>query len=59
VFPVRYGQTIRVEQSFKQKTRRRIMSRNVIVIVIYHCHKPQLYRSPRPVTGMALLSLLF
>jgi hypothetical protein len=40
VFPVRYGQTYRVELCFKQKTGRWIMSRIVIVILIYHRHKP-------------------
>jgi hypothetical protein len=43
VIPVRYGQTYktyRVELSFKQKTGRWIMSRIVIVILIYHSHKP-------------------
>jgi hypothetical protein len=40
VFPVRYGQTYRVELSFKYKTGRRIMSRIAIVILIYHRHKP-------------------
>jgi hypothetical protein len=39
VFPVRYGQTYRVELSFKEKTGRWIMSRIVIVILIYHRHK--------------------
>jgi hypothetical protein len=39
VFPVRYGQTYRVELSFEQKTGRWIMSRIVIVILIYHPHK--------------------
>jgi hypothetical protein len=40
VFHVRYGQTYRVELSFKQKTGRWIMSRIVIVILIYHHNKP-------------------
>jgi hypothetical protein len=37
---VRYGQTYRVELSFKQKTGRWIMPRIVIVILIYRRHKP-------------------
>jgi hypothetical protein len=40
MFPVRYGQTYWVELCFKQKTGRRIMSRIMIVILIYHRHKP-------------------
>jgi hypothetical protein len=40
VFPVKYGQTYRVELSFKYTTGRWIMSRIVIVILIYHRHKP-------------------
>jgi hypothetical protein len=40
VFHVRYGQTYRVELSFEQKTGQCIMSRIVIVILIYHRHKP-------------------
>jgi hypothetical protein len=40
VFPVKYGQTYRVELNFKLKTGRWIMSRIVIVILIYHRHKP-------------------
>jgi hypothetical protein len=40
VFPVRYGQTYRVELSFKLKTGRWVMSRIVIIILIYHRHKP-------------------
>jgi hypothetical protein len=39
VFPVRYGQTYRVELSFKEKTGRWIMSRSMIVILIYRRHK--------------------
>jgi hypothetical protein len=39
VFPVRYGQTYRVELSFKSKTGRWIVSRIVIVVLIYHRHK--------------------
>jgi hypothetical protein len=40
VFPVRYGQTYRVELSLKQKAGRWIMSSIVIAILIYHRHKP-------------------
>jgi hypothetical protein len=40
MFPVRYGQTYRVKLSFKQETGRWIMPRIVIVILIYHRHKP-------------------
>jgi hypothetical protein len=40
VFLVRYGQAYKVELSFKQKTGRWTMSRIVIVILIYHGHKP-------------------
>jgi hypothetical protein len=40
VFPVRYGQTYRVELSFKQKTGRWVMSRIVILLLIYRRHKP-------------------
>jgi hypothetical protein len=39
VFPVKYGQTYRVEQSFNLKTGRWIMSRIVIGILTYHRHK--------------------
>jgi hypothetical protein len=39
VVPVRYGQTYSVQFSFKYKTRRWIMSRIVIVILIYRFHK--------------------
>jgi hypothetical protein len=39
-FPVRYGQTYRVELSFKLKPGQWIMFRIVIVILIYHRHKP-------------------
>jgi hypothetical protein len=37
---MRYGQTYRVGLSFKQKTWLWIVSRIVIVILIYHRHKP-------------------
>jgi hypothetical protein len=40
VFPVRYGQTYRLWLSFKQKTGQWIMSRIVIVILIFQRHKP-------------------
>jgi hypothetical protein len=40
VLPVRYRQTYTVELSFKQKTGRWIMSRIVIVTLIYPRHKP-------------------
>jgi hypothetical protein len=40
MFPVRNGQTYTVELNFKQKTGRWIMSRIVIVILIYRRHKP-------------------
>jgi hypothetical protein len=46
VFPVRYGQTYRVELSFKLKTGKGIMSRTVVVILKYHRHKhmePEVY----------------
>jgi hypothetical protein len=42
VFPVRYGQTFRVEMSFRQKTRRWIMPKIVIVILMSSL---QTYRS--------------
>jgi hypothetical protein len=41
VFPVKYGLIYRVELSFKYKTGRWIMSRNVIVTLIYRLHKPK------------------
>jgi hypothetical protein len=37
--PVRYGQTYRIELSFKQETGPCVMCRIVIVILIYHRHK--------------------
>jgi hypothetical protein len=40
VFSVRYRQTYIVELSFKSKTGRWIVSRIVIVILIYRRHKP-------------------
>jgi hypothetical protein len=42
VFPVKYGQVYSAELSFKQKTGRWIMSRIVIVMLIYeyNFHKP-------------------
>jgi hypothetical protein len=40
VFPVRYGQTYKVESSLKKKTGRWIMSRIERVILIYSRHKP-------------------
>jgi hypothetical protein len=40
VFPVRYGQTYGVELSFKYTIGQWILSRNVIVIIMYHRHKP-------------------
>jgi hypothetical protein len=40
VFPVRYGKTYTVEKCFKYKAGLWIMSRNVIVTLIYHYHKP-------------------
>jgi hypothetical protein len=40
VFPVMYGQTYKIESSFKQETGRWIISIKVIVISLYHRHKP-------------------
>jgi hypothetical protein len=40
VFPVRYGQTYRVETSFKLKPGRWIMTGIVMVILTYHRDKP-------------------
>jgi hypothetical protein len=40
VFYVRDGQTYKVQLSSKQKTGRWIMSKIVIVILIYHRYKP-------------------
>jgi hypothetical protein len=40
MFPVRYGKPYRFVLSFKYKTGRWIKSRIVIVILIYHRHKP-------------------
>jgi hypothetical protein len=40
VFPVKYGETYRVELSFEEKTGQWIMYRVVIVILIRHHHKP-------------------
>jgi hypothetical protein len=40
MFPVRYGQTYRVELSFKRKTGRWIMSKIMIIVLINHRQKP-------------------
>jgi hypothetical protein len=40
VFPVKYGQTYRVELSFKQNTGQWIMSRIIVVMLTCHRYKP-------------------
>jgi hypothetical protein len=40
MFPVRYGQTYKVDLSFKQKTGQWIMSRFVTVLLINYRHEP-------------------
>jgi hypothetical protein len=40
VFPVRYGHRYRIELSSKGKTGRQMISRVVIVVLMYHRHKP-------------------
>jgi hypothetical protein len=39
VFLVRYGQIYRIQLSFKWKTGRWLMSRIVLIVLIYHRHK--------------------